>query len=430
MRISKNYSIHAADDYRNKLSYYANAFSTFALLDSCNNDVYGKPQFNYLLAAGAHKVLAQNSGDAFNALKQFVDLHGDWCFGFLGYDLKNETEVLYSKNDDGIGFQDMVFFVPEILISVVGNIVSISVLADSGVTCDSIFDLTIKAEYVPFAPALNPLQARIPEERYLQKVRDILHHIAEGDIYELNFCQEFYTSGSLDAIGIFNSLCALSAAPFSVLFKWENKMLISASPERFLKKVGRKIMSQPIKGTSKRSSLADEDTELKIALRQSIKDRAENVMIVDLVRNDLTKVAQTGSIAVDELFAIYTFNQVHHMISTISAVLRDDVHAVDAIKAAFPMGSMTGAPKVMAMELIEKYEATKRGLFSGAFGYITPNLDFDFNVVIRSIQYNLETQYVSVQTGGAIVYDSIPEAELAECFLKLAALKQVLFPKG
>jgi len=427
MRISKTFAIADPNDFRNRLSYYAAQFSEFALLDSCRNNVYGKPQFDYLLAAGAHAAITQNAGNAFNLLKQFVDVNRDWCFGFLGYDLKNETEALQSQNKDAIGLHDMVFFVPEIIIAVEGNTVVIHTIADYGLPCDEILRLVLQAEYTPFQTNLAPLQPQIPPERYKQKVSDILHHIAEGNIYELNFCQEFYSNGTLDAIAVFNNLCAVSAAPFAVLFKWENKWLISASPERFLKKSGNKIISQPIKGTIKRSLAADEDNALKLELQNSSKDKAENVMIVDLVRNDLAKIAATGSIAVDELFAIYSFKQVHHMVSTISANLLENIHIVDAIKAAFPMGSMTGAPKVMAMQLIEQYEATRRGLFSGAFGYITPEQDFDFNVVIRSILYAADAEFVSVQTGGAIVYDSVPEQELAECLLKLSALRQVLF---
>ncbi len=427
MRISKNYTISDTDAFRNYLSFYANQFPVFALLDSCNNAVYGKPKFDYLLAACAHTSIVANTGNAFDTLKHFIDANGDWCFGFLGYDLKNETEVLNSKHADGIGFPDMVFFVPEIIITVLSNTVTISIVANYASSGDAIFDSIIQSKPISFQSHLTPLQARIPEERYKQKVRDILHHIVEGDIYELNFCQEFFCEGKLDAIDIFNRLCKVSAAPFSVLFKWENKFLISASPERFLQKTGNVLISQPIKGTIKRGLSADEDMQLKNTLQHSIKDRAENVMIVDLVRNDLTKIAYTGSIKVDELFAIYSFKQVHQMVSTISAELRDNVHIIDAIKSAFPMGSMTGAPKVMAMQLIEQYEATRRGIFSGAFGYISPDRDFDFNVVIRSIVYNADEEYVSIQTGGAIVYDSVPEQELAECYLKLAALKQVLF---
>ena len=158
----------------------------------------------------------------------------------------------------------------------------------------------------------------------------------------------------------------------------------------------------------------------------SAKDRSENVMVVDLVRNDLSKVCKEGTVRVDELYGIYSFPQVHQMISTVSGELKEEVCFTDILKATFPMGSMTGAPKNKVMHLIEKYEQTKRGIFSGAVGYISPNGDFDFNVVIRSIMYNADTSYLSFQTGSAITFYSDPEKEWEECLLKAEAIKVVL----
>lgn len=429
MRISKTFAIADTDEFRKKLSVYADTFDVFALPDSCGNTVYGSTTFDYALAAGVRHILVAQSGNAFEQLKQFRATYPDFCFGYFGYDLKNETEVLFSKNFDGMDWPDMVFFIPEIYLEVKGSACTIFLFEDNNLQHESIFTAIQSTTYIEKPSAVTPLQQRIPAERYLQKVRDIKHHIAEGDIYELNFCQEFYSSGNLDAVSVYNNLCEKSKAPFSVLFKWENRYLISASPERFLKKQGSKVMSQPIKGTHQRSADAALDEQYKNNLFHSIKDRAENVMIVDLVRNDLAKYAKTGTIKVDELFGIYSFQQVHQMVSTISADLKDGVDGVDVIRSAFPMGSMTGAPKVMAMQLIEQYEATKRGLFSGAFGYFTPSGDFDFNVIIRSIQYHATTKYISIQTGGAIVYDSVAEDELEECYLKLRALRSVIFSR-
>jgi para-aminobenzoate synthetase component 1 len=159
---------------------------------------------------------------------------------------------------------------------------------------------------------------------------------------------------------------------------------------------------------------------------QSEKEKAENLMIVDLVRNDLARSSKTGSVKVEELFGIYSFSQVHQMISTVSSQIKETTSAVEAIKNAFPMGSMTGAPKVMAMELIEKYENTKRGLYSGAIGYFAPNSDFDFNVVIRSIQYNESKQYLNFEVGSAITYDSDANLEYEECLLKAQAMMKAL----
>ena len=211
------------------------------------------------------------------------------------------------------------------------------------------------------------------------------------------------------------------------MYKLDDKFLVCASPERYLKKVGSKIFSQPIKGTSKRNVKdTDEDEKSKKDLIESEKETSENVMVVDLVRNDLSKVCVEGSVKVEELFGVYSFPQVHQMISTVSGTVSAQVKFTDILKATFPMGSMTGVPKKRVMGLIEQYEKTKRGLFSGSLGYINPEGDFDFNVVIRSILYNQSAKYVSIQAGSAITYYSDAEKEYDECLLKIEAMKKVL----
>ena len=199
-----------------------------------------------------------------------------------------------------------------------------------------------------------------------------------------------------------------------------------ASPERFLKKIKNTILSQPIKGTSKRGNNIKEDEEEKKALQLNEKERSENTMIVDLVRNDLSKICTEGSVMVKEYLKIYSFPQVHQMISTISGNLRENISFSEILSATFPMGSMTGAPKKRVMELIEQYEKTKRGLFSGTVGYINPGGDFDFNVVIRSILYNEENNYLSIQAGSAITFKSDPHKEYEECNIKIEAMRQAL----
>jgi len=219
-------------------------------------------------------------------------------------------------------------------------------------------------------------------------------------------------------VAVFKQLSRQASAPMSAFVKMKDQYMLSASPERFLKKQGEQLIAQPMKGTCKRGKTSKEDEALKKQLQQSIKERAENIMIVDLMRNDLTKSAQLGSIEVENLFQIQSFKGFHTMISTIKANIRKGVHWVDAIKNAFPIGSMTGAPKVKVMEHIEQYEQSKRGFYAGAVGYCTPTGDFDFNVIIRSILYNSLKQYLSFQTGGAIVYDSLAEEEWEETNLK------------
>ncbi|MBL4592808.1 MAG: aminodeoxychorismate synthase component I, partial [Flavobacteriales bacterium] len=270
------------------------------------------------------------------------------------------------------------------------------------------------------------------KEDYLKNVKALKKHIQLGDIYEINYCQEYfadpdsYRDVKISPIDIYIKLNQKSPTPFSCFVKCEDKYLMSASPERFINKKGNKIISEPIKGTIKRGETEQEDEDLKEQLFNDSKERSENVMIVDLVRNDLSKIANDNSVKVDELCGIYTFPQVHQMISTVSAEVKENIDFDQIIKATFPMGSMTGAPKIRAMELIEKYEKTKRGLYSGTIGYIDDKGDFDFNVVIRSILYNKENNYLSFIVGGAITNQSDAEKEYDECLLKAKAMLEVL----
>ena len=269
-------------------------------------------------------------------------------------------------------------------------------------------------------------EPRITKEEYISKVNLLKKHIHRGDIYEVNFCQEFYAENvELNPLHVFQKLMQRSATPFASFLKMEDKYLLSASPERFLKKEGSKVISQPIKGTAKRSDNIIQDEKNKTALFESIKERSENVMIVDLVRNDLSTIAATGSVKVEELFKVYTFPQWHQMISTISAEVDSDVSSLEIIKKCFPMGSMTGAPKLSAMKLIEEYESFKRSIFSGAVGYFNQS-DFDFNVVIRSLVYNAERRVLSLSVGSAITANCDADQEYEECMVKASVLLEIL----
>jgi para-aminobenzoate synthetase component 1 len=255
----------------------------------------------------------------------------------------------------------------------------------------------------------------------------LLERIHHGDIYEVNFCMEFYAeNATINPLEKFQKLNQISQPPFAVFFKNNVNYLLSASPERYVKKAGNQIISQPIKGTAKRHAQELADEKAKENLRLDPKERAENIMITDLVRNDLSRTAEKGSVTVAELCGIYSFRQVHQMISTITSTLRSDYTAIDVLRTTFPMGSMTGAPKVSALKIIEDIEESKRGLYSGAVGYFSPQGDFDFNVVIRSILYNQEKKYVSFSVGSAITSLSIPEKEYEECMLKAKAMFEVL----
>ena len=300
--------------------------------------------------------------------------------------------------------------------------------------CDDEIDEDLKEiENTNFAIKLseNPIkvevQQRISKEEYLLKLTKMFSHINLGDIYEANFCMEFFAeNATIDPIAIFTKLNAISEPPFAVFLKNDKQFLLSASPERYLKKDNTTIISQPIKGTARRSTDFDEDEKIKNELFLNEKERSENIMIVDLVRNDLSKTAQKGSVAVIELCQPHTFKQVHHLVSTVTSQLDQQFSAVDVIKSSFPMGSMTGAPKISAMKIIEELEETKRGLYSGAVGYFSPEGDFDFNVIIRSILYNQDNKYLSFSVGSAVTAEATAEKEYEECMLKANAMLTVL----
>jgi para-aminobenzoate synthetase component 1 len=367
----------------------------------------------------------------FGLLGRYQAGNQDWMFGHLGYDLKNCIENLQTANSSRIGFPDLHFYRPRFVVTLAGGILSLGYLPGDENEARRLFDyLESPANAAVLFPESAPLQhisAGCTREQYLDRVNELLRHIARGDIYEINFCMEFFaTHPGFAPATCFRELNQKAKAPFAAFYRVDNNYLVCASPERYLKKSGEQLISQPIKGTIRRGENAEADAVLKEQLRNDPKERSENVMIVDLVRNDLSRIAARASVRVEELFGIYSFETVHQMISTVSATLREGCHGTDALKATFPMGSMTGAPKVRAMQLAEETEGMKRGLYSGALGYFTPGGDFDFNVVIRSIQYNADTEALSLMVGSAITQGSVPEREYDECLLKARALFNVL----
>lgn len=407
--------------FKQKALLWASKFEVCCLLDS--NDFTDRySSFDFLLAADAKEALYVDLDNGFEKLKAFYNLHRDWIFGLLTYDLKNEIEQLTSANPDGLQFPKLFFFVPKYLIAVRGNEITV-ILGDKDIL-SNIHHTTVSVSLANGPISVSP---RMDREAYMASVKEIQRHISRGDVYELNYCQEFYAeSAKIDPVAVYQKLTTVSPSPFTGFLKIKQQYVLSASPERFLCKRGRKLVSQPIKGTSGRSRDPQKDQMNKDSLKTNKKEQAENVMIVDLVRNDLTKNAVPGSVQVEELFGIYSFPQVHQMISTIGCQLRSDVHPIDAIKNVFPMGSMTGAPKVKAMQLIEIFEQSKRGAYSGALGYIDPQGDFDFSVIIRSILYSASSNYLSFQVGSAITYAADPELEYEECLLKASGILKTL----
>lgn len=379
------------------------------------------------MAAGAVDKVEANAGDALDKLSAFQNGKADWLFGHLSYDLKNEIESLSSSHPDHIQFPDIFFFAPQYVVQLSENALEIGSVENDHHTIFEQINNTTPAHTNSNA-ALTHIDSRYTKNEYIGVVEDLRQHIRRGDCYEINLCQEFFAEHiHINPLSLYISLSQASPNPFSGFYRIDDRYLACMSPERYLKKESDRILSQPIKGTSSRNTEDPHLDDINIdKLRSSEKERAENIMVVDLVRNDLSKICVEGTVVVDELCGIYTFPQVHQMISTISGTLRKGVALTDAIRATFPMGSMTGAPKKKVMELIERYERSKRGLFSGSIGYIKPDGDFDFNVVIRSVLYNASTKYLSFHTGSAITFGSDPEKEYEECLLKAAAIKKAL----
>jgi para-aminobenzoate synthetase component 1 len=427
LRTSIIKNIENSIQIKNQLLIWAQQFREVVFLDS-NDYPQLYSSYDCILAVDAFTSIKTDHYNAFEDLNQYQKNSKDWLFGYLAYDLKNDIEELNSDNFDGLDFPDLFFFQPKKIFLLKKNQLEIQYLnlCEDEVEEDfkeisSLFlkpsDLTEEIE----------IQQRISKENYLSKVSQILEHIHRGDIYEANFCMEFFAENVvINPLEKYLKLNEISKSPFAVFFKNNIHFLLSASPERYIKKEGDLLISQPIKGTSSRFVDSIEDEKSKNQLALDPKERAENIMISDLVRNDLSRTAQKGSVKVEELCGIYSFKQVHQMISTITSKLDSQYSAVDVIKTTFPMGSMTGTPKVSVLKIIEKLEESKRGLYSGAVGYFTPNGDFDFNVVIRSILYNQENKYASFSVGSAITSLSIPENEYNECLLKAKAMREVL----
>lgn len=428
MRTSACKTIPDPIRFKQQLLHWSKPNREIVYLDSNDHDdAYSN--YDCVLAVDAFTSIKTDYVNAFEDLKQYQQTTKDWLFGYLSYDLKNDVEALQSNNLDGLEFPDLFFFQPKKILLLKGQQLQMQYLALCDDEMEEDFQSILGIEPIDQESDTQNLfiQQRIPKENYLTKVGEMLTHIHRGDIYEANFCMEFFAqNATIDPIQKFERLNAISRPPFAVFFKNNQHFLLSASPERYLKKSDELLVSQPIKGTAPRFPDVTKDAESKLQLASDPKERSENVMITDLVRNDLSRTAQKGSVQVTELCGIYSFMQVHQMITTIESKLSPDHTAVDAIKTTFPMGSMTGAPKISAMQIIEKLEETKRGLYSGAVGYFTPAGDFDFNVVIRSILYNAQNKYVSFSVGSAITSLSDPEREYEECLLKAKAMREVL----
>lgn len=347
---------------------------------------------------------------------------GRYLFGYLNFDLKNAFEKLNSKHPDPLGFPLLHFWAPESLFLLKEEP---QFLAGKESNENLEFAKTFMVKMREKAAVLDiEFKPRTSQNRYYAQFEQLQKALQRGDIYEVNYCQEFYVENCAiqNPIGLFGRLNQLTKAPHAAYFQTDSHQVLCASPERFLQKKGTHLRSEPIKGTAPRSADQEQDQQLAQALKSDPKERAENIMIVDLVRNDLSRVAAIDSVQVDELCEIYSFETVHQMISKISCQLSDSADLESILTACFPMGSMTGAPKIEALRQIDTHEDFRRGLYSGSIGLIEPNGDFDFNVVIRSLLYNKASAYLSCAVGSAITIQASADAEYQECLLKAEKL--------
>lgn len=412
----------------------AHQYRNFCLFETgpCSPEVQKLYGFRYQRLAGLGQLecLELSGGGWEKLLDDFLQRHRHrWIMGHLSYDFRLLAEPsLQSKFIDKTGFGIASFFVPELIILETGTEGVQIIRQSDGKKLDDLAwrEEAQRRESPELLLEPDSLKCAFGEY-YHSRFQDIQHHLMRGDIYELNFCLPYSARGSLNRpAALWRSLCDQNPNPFRALYRRDQSWLLCNSPERFLCRKDGRLISQPIKGTSARHTNAKEDRASLQALGSSEKERAENVMIVDLVRNDLGRIAETGTVRVDELFGLYTFPSVHQMISTISAKPAHNTGFSDILKALFPMGSMTGAPKYRAMQIIDELEGFNRGLYSGSVGYIAPGGDFDFNVVIRSILYNEKNHELLFPAGSAVTVYSKAEDEFNECQLKASRMLDTL----
>ena len=430
MRSRSSFPVPNPKDFKEALGAWSKTYSEIVWLDS-NGHRQSYASYDLILGLDRQTDKSKFSLNSIDEINHFIEERKDWLFGYFSYDFKNQLEDLASHNFDGLNFPEIHFFQPSKIIAVEKDQVHFfyldSVADQMKKDHAEIMAMTRMQKQESEAQQAVRIKIRIHKDAYFEKIKRLLGHIHRGDVYEANFCQEFYAEDTLiDPWETYQRLNSISEPPFAAFMKLDDKYLMCASPERYLKKEGQTVISQPIKGTAPRGNTKIEDQRIKERLQIDEKERAENIMITDLVRNDLSKSALKGSVKVEELCGVYAYKQVHQMISTVTCQVPKDKNPLELILETFPMGSMTGAPKISAMRIIEELEETKRGLYSGAAGYFDPEGNFDFNVVIRSILYNATTKYLSFSVGSAITAKSEPEKEYQECLLKAKAMRNVL----
>ena len=378
-----------------------------------------------LFAFGKIDSLELNEFESLSKADGFIDQHnGKYVFSCISYDVKNSIEKLTSSNSDFISFPYAIFWTAKLVLTIVDDQFVIIEGGGNDIDFDEVevfVSAFMKEQETSLAVQNVQFHPSISKEFYLTKIDQAKEQIQLGNVYELNFCQQFVASNvkEINSSLLFHRLHKMTEAPFSVYVKWMNWEVFCGSPERFIQRKGSKMITQPIKGTIQRGKTALEDEQFINQLSTNPKEISENMMITDLVRNDLSKIALKGSVCVEELIGVHTFKTLHHLISTVACELSEEVTFSTIFEAMFPMGSMTGAPKLSVMKITEELESFKRGIYSGTIGCIHPSGDFDFNVVIRSLVYNQTLRTLSCAVGSAITIESDPESEYNECLTKV-----------
>ena len=378
-----------------------------------------------LFAFGKIDSLELNEFESLSKADGFIDQHnGKYVFSCISYDVKNSIEKLTSSNSDFISFPYAIFWTAKLVLTIVDDQFVIIEGGGNDIDFDEVevfVSAFMKEQEASLAVQNVQFHPSISKEFYLTKIDQAKEQIQLGNVYELNFCQQFVASNvkEINSSLLFHRLHKMTEAPFSVYVKWMNWEVFCGSPERFIQRKGSKMITQPIKGTIQRGKTSLEDKQFINQLSTNPKEISENMMITDLVRNDLSKIALKGSVCVEELIGVHTFKTLHHLISTVACELNEEVTFSTVFEAMFPMGSMTGAPKLSVMKITEELESFKRGIYSGTIGCIHPSGDFDFNVVIRSLVYNQTLRTLSCAVGSAITIESDPESEYNECLTKV-----------
>ncbi len=413
--------IQSSKALKESLLAWAADFDYAVFLDSCNTSVDQYGEYEFILGvADRDSEVCQSWGEV---VERVGSNPGVWWFGCLSYDAKNELEPkLSSTNPTIFPFPNLIFFQAETVIYQRRGEHHIESFPD--------YSIHLAKDKVLSTGAIHldrPLKSNFTKEEYLETVETVRGHIYEGDSYEINLSQSFHTTGDIQSpAAVWRRLTEVSPTPFAAYARFSDTHLLCASPERFLQLRGERLITQPIKGTTHRDPDPGKDRKLAIQLRNSLKEQAENIMIVDLSRNDLYRSSVVNGVTVPELYGIQSFSKVHHLVSTIEAIKSPDVSGLDTIARTFPPGSMTGAPKFRSCELIEKYERHSRGMYAGSVGYFTPDGDFDLNVVIRSMIWHEPSRVLTYHVGGAITWDSNPESEYKETLSKAQAIKEIL----